>query len=491
MIVQLTCRLMEALGTYLKSLDREPKVNRRQFIETTSAFAAMTLIPFGAQANASPQLIRTGLAEASLMGAGKPKTSVMAYNDEIPGPTIRIPQGERVHFRVENNLDQPTSVHWHGIRLENAMDGVPGLTQAPIPPGGGFDYSFVAPDAGTYWYHSHLKSWEQVGRGLYGALIVEETTPVDVDSDRVFVADDWRLDDQGQIAGNMGHMRDASHGGRMGNWLTINGKTKPTFNARPGERIRLRCISTANARIMEFAFPGLTPEIIALDGQPLETPITLKNALTLAPAQRADLIIDCPVEKGGAFVVNEVSTGEPLAAAMILVKGAPIRQQIKAPGSLVLPQNPLPDHVPLKDALIVDLLMEGGAMGGLREASYHGQMYDLRSLVLEKGKAWAFNGEAGRTLKPLLKATIGRSVVINMINDTRWPHAMHIHGHHFRVVEKNGKQASDSAWRDTELMEPGDKTSIAFIADNPGKWLFHCHMLEHHMAGMGTWFDVS
>lgn len=458
---------------------------------TSAALAATTMMPFPVDAGTSPKIIKVGFAEAALMGTGKPKTAVMAYNAQVPGPTIRIPQGERVNFRVKNGLDQSTSVHWHGIRLENAMDGVPGLTQDPIEAGAEFDYSFIAPDAGTYWYHSHLKSWEQVGRGLYGPLIVEESDPVEVDSDHLFVADDWRLDDVGQIADNFSNMRDASHGGRLGNWLTVNGATKPTFIARPGERIRLRCISVTNARIMEFAFPGLRPQMVALDGQPLDSSSVLDNAVSLAPAQRADLIIDIPVNGDKEFVINEVSTGEPLAAAMIVVSGDPMRKHDQEPGSLILPANPLPLSLPLENALAVDLLMEGGAMGQMREASYHGQMYDLRSLVLEKGKAWAFNGQVGRPAEPLFRVPLGRTVTINMINETRWPHAMHIHGHHFRVVEKNGSPVSDSPWRDTELMEPGDKTSIAFIADNPGKWLFHCHMLEHNMAGMGTWFEVA
>jgi len=157
-------------------------VHRRQFLATTSAFTAATLIPFRGKANTSVTPIKTGFSKTSLMGPGAPMTDVMAYDAQVPGPTLRIPQGQRVAFRLTNTLDKPTSVHWHGIRLENAMDGVPGLTQDPIEPGESFDYSFVAPDAGTYWYHSHLKSWEQVARGLYGPLIVEEIMPVDVDS---------------------------------------------------------------------------------------------------------------------------------------------------------------------------------------------------------------------------------------------------------------------------------------------------------------------
>jgi len=466
-------------------------VHRRQFLATTSAFTAATLIPLSGYAKTSARHIEVGFGKAPLMGPDKPMTDVMTYDAQVPGPTLRIPQGQRTAFRLINNLDQPTSLHWHGIRLENAMDGVPGLTQDPIQPGSTFDYSFVAPDAGTYWYHSHLKSWEQVGRGLYGPLIVEELDPVNVDSDRVFVVDDWRLDDAGQIAENFGHMRDASHGGRLGNWLTVNGQTKPVFVVHPGERIRLRCISTANARIMAFSFPGVIASVVAIDGQPLASSSALTEPLLLAPAQRADLIIDIPVDAPPELVINEVSTGEPLAAAIISVAGPPIRSKVKETGSLILPPNPLPHSLSISDALSVDLRMEGGAMGQLREASYQGQMYDLRTLVMEKGKAWTFNGEAGTTVKPLFKSPLGRTVTINMINDTRWPHAMHIHGHHFQVVERNGAPITDAPWRDTELVEPGDSSRIAFVADNPGKWLFHCHMLEHHMAGMGTWFEVG
>lgn len=425
------------------------------------------------------------------MGPDMPRTSVMAYDAQVPGPTLRIPQGHRTAFRFQNDLDQPTSVHWHGIRLENAMDGVPGLTQEPINPGESFDYSFIAPDAGTYWYHSHLKSWEQVARGLYGALIVEEPVPVDVDTDLLFIADDWRLGDDGQIVDDFRHMRDASHGGRLGNWLTVNGQTKPVIGVRPGERIRLRCISVANARIMAFSFPGVIASIVAIDGQPLASSSALTEPLLIAPAQRADLIIDIPIDAPAELVINEVSTGEPLVAAIMTVSGPPVRDQVKQAGSLILPPNPLPHSLSVSEALSVDLRMEGGAMGQLREASYQGQMYDLRTLVIEKGKAWTFNGEAGRTVKPLFKSALGRTVTVNMINDTRWPHAMHIHGHHFQVIERNGIQIADAPWRDTELVDPGDSTRIAFVADNPGKWLFHCHMLEHHMAGMGTWFEVG
>ena len=130
-------------------------------------------------------------------------------------------------------------------------------------------------------------------------------------------------------------------------------------------------------------------------------------------------------------------------------------------------------------------------MGGLREATYGGTMFDLRTLAMDKGKVWAFNGSAGGDRVPLFSAQRGETVAVEMINDTRWPHAMHVHGHHFRVVERNGRPVAEAPWRDTDLLQVGDRVTIAFVADNPGKWLLHCHMLEHHKAGMGTYFHVA
>ncbi len=467
-------------------------MKRRDFLTASAALSASIMLPRFAMAGAAPlHTVRPAPATARLMGADKPATAVWAYGKSVPGPVIRIPRAKPVHIRLENGLEQATTVHWHGIRLENAMDGVPGFTQSAVAPGASFDYRFTAPDAGTYWYHSHEKSWEQVARGLYGALIVDEDTPVAVDAEHMFIVDDWRLGEDGAITQDMGALHDAAHGGRLGNWLTVNGSTAPKLDVRPGARIRLRCISAANARTMAFRFPGVAAHVIAVDGQPLAAPSTLEDALLLAPAQRSDVVIDIPSDAAGEIVIEEVSTAEPITAASFNVRGAPIRDA--APSDMVrLPPNPLHGHsLDLDGALHVDLVMQGGAMGRLAEATYQGQLFDMRTLVQEKGQVWAFNGIAGAPSAPLLAAPLGRTVIINMINDTRWPHAMHLHGHHFQVIARDDKPVTGAPWRDTELVAPAERVRIAFVADNPGKWLFHCHMLEHHMAGMGTWLRVG
>ena len=191
------------------------------------------------------------------------------------------------------------------------------------------------------------------------------------------------------------------------------------------------------------------------------------------------------------FIINEVSVGDPIVAAELVVSGDALADRKNA-APLILPSNPLAQHQPdIENALHIDLLMQGGAMGGMTQATYKGQMFDMRTLVREHGQAWAFNGNAGKPVDPLVDLKAGQTAVIDMINDTRWPHAMHLHGHHFRVLEIDGKSVTNAPWRDTQLMQPAERIKIAFVADNPGKWLFHCHMLEHHMAGMGTWINVA
>ncbi|EAU39782.1 multicopper oxidase domain protein [Fulvimarina pelagi HTCC2506] len=414
-------------------------------------------------------------------------TPIWGFDGTVPGPVLRTMAGERLSAVVENGLDQPTSVHWHGIRIDNAMDGVPGLTQEAIAPGGRFVYDFEAPDPGTYWYHSHDRSWEQNARGLHGALIVEEAEPWEgADRDLVLLVDDWRLAEDGSIDDSFGQMMDWSHGGRLGNFVTVNGRSKPRIEVRPNERIRVRLINAANARIMELGLPGTRTWRLALDGMPV--PLVEENEpVWLAPAQRTDLLVDILDDETPKTLVLHTNGG-PFEIAEFAVTGEPVRASF--PEAIGLPRSgpSLPDD--LSDAVRAELLMEGGAMGGMAGAMHKGRMMDTRSLV-GKGYVWAFNGVADDRGKPLARFAKGQTAVITIRNETGWPHAMHVHGHHFRVLTRNGEPTGDVAMRDTTLTVPDETIEIAFVADNPGKWLLHCHMLEHSASGMMTWFEVA
>ena len=424
------------------------------------------------------------------------KTAVWAYDGLVPGPVIHVKKGEEISIEVKNLLEQPTTIHWHGIRIDNAMDGVAGLTQDPIQPGESFTYRFTPPDAGTYWYHPHNRTWEQLARGLYGTLIVEgDAEPGDFDRDYPIVADDWRLDGSGSIdEASFGNMHDWSHAGRLGNILTLNGKPYERLDVIPGERIRLRFVNTSNSRVLKFAVANQETFLIALDGQPVQ-PFKLGNAgITLAPAQRADLLVDIRGKAGDEIAILETSGTENLVAGYLVcragtTKRGPDQQPLK------LASNALPEP-DLSNARELELVMSGGAMRFLTSAFFKGKKLDGRSLARKHRQVWAFNGIAGMSEKPLFSTERGETVTIKTINDTAWPHAIHLHGHHFKVLsrKRNSKQEDDyetGTFRDTVLLERDEMVEISFVADNPGKWMLHCHMLEHQAAGMAAWFEVA
>ena len=462
----------------------QPIMTRRRFTQTTLLGSAALGLPAPLRAETPPRLTaKTGWAQ--LAPEGYPATAIWGYDGAVPGPELRLPQGARLSRRFLNELPQASTIHWHGIRIENAMDGVAGLTQDPVEPQTEFLYDFELPDAGTYWYHPHNRTFEQMARGLYGALIVEEPEGApDTDADLVLLLDDWRFNEDASLAEGFGNMHDMSHAGRIGNWITVNGDGNWTRKVARHTRLRLRLVNTSNARIFTLESQGLEGWVIALDGMPLETPAPLAR-LTLAPAQRADLIVDITADAGGeALLVSQERDGG-YALAAFPVDGTARAGRLPAPAPL--PENPVPPLGPLEDARRVSFTMEGGAMGRMQSATHKGHQMNMRGLVGE-GMAWALGGTAGMPDAPLLEAGRGETIRIAMTNDTAWPHAMHLHGHHFRQIRPDG---TTGPLRDTLLMNRGDTAEIAFAADNPGDWLLHCHMLEHAASGMMTWLRVT
>lgn len=462
-------------------------LSRRQF--TTALGASALSLPCLRFARAGDGFVtlKASAAKAQLLAPGEAQTDVWAYGQMVPGPVLRVRQGDRLKVRFVNNLPQPSTVHWHGIRIANAMDGVAGLTQEAVRPGESFEYDFVAPDAGTYWYHPHSRTWEQLARGLYGMLIVEEREPLGFDLDLPLIIDDWRLTEKGEIhEASFGAMMDKSHAGRLGNWVTVNGASGPTLKVPTNGLVRLRLANASNARVLRLKPANLNGEIIALDGQPVPQSQSAGAAIALAPSQRVDIAVRAAAQPGTKTDLLVESRESDIAVATLETHGPALERRERP----TLPANPLPSIKTLDGALSVELRMEGGAMGTMREATFNGQVLAIRELV-RAGQAWAFNGVAGRTEDPLFRARQGQTVILTMINDTAWPHAMHFHGHHVRVIEKNGAAVENAPWRDTELMERGETVKVAFPADNLGKWMLHCHMLEHQAAGMATWFEVT
>lgn len=455
-------------------------LTRRRVLLSASAGAALSsLVRPGWSQTAQDHRIVVGRGQALLTGPGRRATHVWSYGGSVPGPTLRVRQGEPASIVVENQLDQDTTVHWHGIRLPIGMDGVPGISQPPIRPGERFIYEFTPPDAGTFWYHPHANTLQQLGRGLAGALIVEERSPVPVDRELLWTIMDWRLRPNGQIADGFGNRMEAAMSGRIGNTVTINGVVPTEERARAGERVRIRLINAALARIMALRFEGHRPVVVAVDGQPCDPHEPTDGRLLLGPAMRIDVVLDMQGKPGQRYQVVDDFDDELKYSLVHLTydPAPPVRTQpLETP--IRLPRNPLPEP-DLRAAERRELVLQGGMMGG-------GGMMGMGGM----GRAaWAINGmsttgDGHAGMPPLTTLELGRSYVLGLRNDTAWSHPIHLHGHSFRVLRRNGAAVPFNQWSDTVFVEPRQTVDVAFVADNPGDWMVHCHVTDHQTAGL-------
>jgi FtsP/CotA-like multicopper oxidase with cupredoxin domain len=269
---------------------------------------------------------------------------------------------------------------------------------------------------------------------------------------------------------------EAAMSGRIGNTVTINGRVSDRVSVRAGERLRLRLVNATLARIVRLRFAGHQPVVIANDGQPCN-PHGLENGrLVLGPAMRTDLILDMKGAPGRSYPVTDDfyrDLGYRLTD-FAYESGKPIgeRQSVPSPR---LPNNPLPEP-DLATAKHQEVALQGGMMSG-------------RGMMGMDGAPWSMNGmsmtgDGEADMMPLLALNRSQSCVLTLRNETAWWHPMHLHGHSFRVISRNGKPNSMREWRDTVLMPPRETADIAFVADNPGDWMFHCHVTDHQMAGM-------
>jgi FtsP/CotA-like multicopper oxidase with cupredoxin domain len=459
-----------------------PTLTRRSLLAAAGGAGLVAASPWprlAGAASADLELVAQA-ARVRLVPIPYPETDVWSFNGTVPGPEIRVRQGDRLRVVVTNRLDEETTVHWHGIRLPNAMDGVPHLTQRPIAPGETFLYEFDLPDAGTFWYHPHQRSFEQAGRGLSGALVVEEREPIEVDRDVTWVLDDWRLVSDASIRDDFGSGMDMAMAGRIGNTVTINGRIRETFACRAGERIRLRLVNAANARIFGLNFRDHEPHVVALDGHPVE-PYPLTERLTLGPGERADLVIDMTGAPGERFLVDDDFYWQNRYRLLHLAysEEAPLRRQ-RPDTSIRLPANPLRE--PDLDRAERHEIVFGGGMGGMMQGGRgRGTMGSGMA-----GHAWSVNGVSvtDHRHEPLITLERDVSCRIVMRNQTAFHHPIHLHGHAFQVLSRNGRPRPRREWKDTVMMAPNERVEIAFVADNPGDWMIHCHILEHQAGGM-------
>jgi FtsP/CotA-like multicopper oxidase with cupredoxin domain len=446
-----------------------PRFTRRVLVGGALVSLAALGSPARAEAPAktdpTPRRLELRAGTAKLRGGDREATAVWGFEGAVPGPVLKVKRGGEVWVTAANELPVPTAIHWHGLRLDNRMDGVPPLTQAAIRPGSSFDYRFACPDAGTFWYHPEVG---QLGRGLAGALIVEEDEPPTVDQDLVLLLQDWTLTE----AGALDPALDAPAGpGQIGPLATLNGQPAQDIAVKANDRLRLRLINAATTRIAGFGFEGgLKPVVVAIDGQPAEAFELARPFLALAPGGRVDLIVDMPAAAPEMPALRLGGYGaEAVLARFIIDPGAP-RRPDQLGKVAELPANPLPRTIELKGAHRVELPMDGAGK--------------------EPSKVWTFQAEAGDAGPPLFSVPRGRAVVLALANRTRLPHVVHLHGHSVRLLD-----SLDDGWKpwwhDTLLVGEERTARIAFIADNPGKWLIECRGLGPQPTSLAAWFEVT
>ncbi|HUP53705.1 MAG TPA: multicopper oxidase family protein [Longimicrobiales bacterium] len=414
------------------------------------------------------------------------------YEGRVPGPEIRVREGERVRIVLENGLPEPTTIHWHGLPVPHAMDGVPELTQEAVPPGGTFVYEFVAGPAGTYWYHSHAPY--QLDRGLFGPLVVEPgREPLDYDREQILVFDDWLLDPDhprpdpnaaggmmGMMEG-MGGMRGMMRGGAethvegvraqpLYDAFTVNGvlgTEHAPIEVRRGERLRLRLINASASHVVPVRVAGHRLTITHSDGRPVE-PFTADTVL-LGMGERYDVLVQ--MTNPGTWALESLNAAQRAAGLRVPIRYAGARGSATGVSETGLvarysdlrglegTESRRPDRV-------YDLELSGGMMRG--------------------PTVWTINGRRYPDTEPL-EVVEGERVRVRLFNMSMMPHPMHLHGHFFDVVAPDGRPAGRPIRKDTVVLDHMQTHVIEFTADNPGpRWFFHCHNIYHQHGGMAT-----
>jgi FtsP/CotA-like multicopper oxidase with cupredoxin domain len=405
-------------------------------------------------------------AEVPLIDGGSLR--VWAYNGQVPGPTLRIRLGDTLRVRFTNRLPQETTVHWHGVRVPNAMDGVPHATQPPVQPGASFTYEFTPKDAGTFWFHPHVRSSEQVERGLYGLLIVEDRVPPPYTREVAWILDDWLLGADGQIVPRFNTPHDLMHDGRWGNAITVNGRTDTNVTVAVGERVRLRLLNASNGRVYVPDLPGLDAKIIAVDGLYVREPLPLQR-FELAPGNRLDLDITIRGAGRTLVVTDRFVPARPNRLAEINVDGTAPTPAFDAPRG----------HVPAwATALSLPATHE------FRLDARRGGTFGIEWTI--DGKAFAGHHHA----EPTLVLDRGRWSRLRFVNASARLHPIHLHGMFFKVVARDGAAVDEPFFRDTVLIHGRETIDIGLVPLDAGDWMMHCHILEHAEAGMMTMLAV-
>ena len=450
-------------------------LSRRDFLAV--AGLAVARVPAYAETSSDGfQVLRASKRKLPLLGGESPATDVWTFDAAV----IWARQGRELKLRVVNELDRDLWLHWFGVRGPSALmtlNVMPGEANAA-------DCIFTPPDAGTFWLGTMAEQSRTRDMGLTAMVIVEEATVVAGLADLPLILDDWKIDDTGVVDPAFGDMNLVVGEGRLGNWFTINGAFRPNLPLARNALTRLRMLNAANSRDMALQFKGDDPLLIALDGQPVQPRFLGQTSFSLAPGQRADLLIG--ITPGDTRLAIDLF--EDVVEIGTLTGGGGELPEVA--DNFALPPNPISTAVDLAAAVTVPLVIEGGEKGGLTGALYRGQQMDLRGL-LEQGMAWAFNGAAGAGGAPLATFKLGSSVIIAIDNRTIFEQPLHIHGHVWQEIERGGHGLEGEPFRDTAVISAKSSAKFALIANNPGNWAIQSLVAERADSGLTVAYVVA
>ena len=426
-----------------------------------------------ADLNPDPKVVEVNLTArlAEVEVAPGKRVHAWTYNGGLPGPLITTRVGDRLIVHFTNELKEPTTVHWHGVRVPIEMDGVPGISQPEVKQGESFTYDFVVRDAGLYWYHPHVMSAAQVGFGLYGALLVEDPDEgVGVVDQVTLVLSDIGFDAKGQpepadSGGSAGMVF-----GREGDYVLVNGRVRPVLRARPGAPQRWRIVNAAKSRFFYLDLEGQAFTVIGVDGGLQERPVT-SDILLVTPGERVDVIV---APKGKA--------GTPLTLRAMLYNrgyGSVQYRGVEDVMTIEFTNQPPIAAAPVR----VGRTMSPPTVEGATPVNFV-----LTLPPMENNKSeFRVNGVPFWKAKPFV-AALGETQLWTVKNDSDWDHPFHLHGFFFQVIDEKGQPVRPLAWKDT-VNVPMKTTARLLVAfdERPGEWMFHCHILDHADGGlMGT-----
>jgi FtsP/CotA-like multicopper oxidase with cupredoxin domain len=396
------------------------------------------------------------------------QTPVWTYNGSLPGPLIRAKVGDKIIAHFKNSLPSATTIHWHGMRLPNNMDGAPGVTQEPIAAGAEFTYEFVAKDAGTFWYHPHVDSSAQVGLGLYGPILVEDPNdPKVFGDDLVLVLSDISLDENGQLLpqDNGGAFSDLF--GREGSVLLVNGKVVPRLKVRAGKQQRWRVIDAARARYYTIQLPNHTFAKLGGDNGLAERSETV-NRVLVTPGERADFVFTPSDAPGTVSMMKWIPTDRGFGSLYNRPRQDMLEiETVKAP-----PVRPEAIPVNLRTIEPIDTT---NAIERTVELTIEKEPTDPNRQVV-----MGINGVPSWKVEPI-QAHIGETDIWRIVNNTAFAHPFHLHGYFFQVLD----DTRIPEWKDTVNVPSNSELRIAVQFDErPGMWMYHCHILDHADAGM-------